>query len=324
MKNEELESVIANLCQNFESVVFRIRDSAKRNENIQRELENLENEEIEQQKDHDKLIFDLSRVLEMKVGMAKTRKDQSDDHKKGMILDKSLVVEFEMLKRKVKDCEKECAKRMEVVRQKKQKLGEEDKSLQALIKARNSLETEQHYLEQRVEKLKEEVGKEVEKDRSVAFGQTREIMNVRESKLELKRLQDEERNLFDKVKKIEKRLKEDEKKLEGKLTRLETLKQLNRTLTKKAEEKRALNEKYTEICEQSINLQYLYSEAMRSLGQRYDIKDSDISLDYSAIQGQSPDQVLRKQVRQIEKLKEAIRDRTIQIYKGQYEHLVRD
>lgn len=318
MKSEEVTAIIANLCTNFEALVQRVKTASKKSLTLERQIELLENKEIADQKEHDRLVDELGRVLETKTGESQEKAAQALRGREEASKEKEVQAEVEALKRKVKELEGEGAQRESFVRQKRQKLSEEDKSLQALIQARNKLEREQQAVEARIGELEAELGGQGGRRNDLTFEQTRDVISLREGKAELKKLQDEERLIAGRVKKVEKQLKEDQKKLEGKRARLDTLRQLNKTLGRRVEEKRHMKERFGEIHEHSLTLQYLFSEAMRELSLRYDIADADVPESPLAPHQEPADQILQRQLDYIGQLKGAVRQRTIQIYKKQY------
>ncbi len=192
MKNEEVTAIIANLCTNFEVMVQRIKAASKKHRLLEEQIESLENKEIAEQKEHDRQIDQLARDLEAKRADSQQQSTHQQRTREETGSDRQLQAEIDDLKRKIKELEVEGSHRQSSLRQTHQKLSEEDKSLQALIQARDKLEREQQAVDARIAQLEAELGPG-SKRQSICFEQTKDIISLREGKAELQKLQAEER-----------------------------------------------------------------------------------------------------------------------------------
>ena len=314
-KADEVTAIIANLCSNFELIVQRLRAASKKQRTLDEQIEAFENREIAEQKEHDRQMDALSKELESRR-RAREQRWPGQAGRPGPGREQELQAEAEELRRQVRELEAAGALRQSSLRQKRQKLSEEDKSLQALIQARDKLEREAQAEEGRVEALEGALGPAGGRRQGLSFEQTREAVSLREGKAELQQLQTEERRLAARVKAVERQLRLDAKQLEGKRARLETLRQLQKALARRAEEKRRARERYLEVHEHSLSLQYLCSEALRELARRFELREADVP--ESPLAQESAEQVLQRQLAHIDQLRGAVRQRTVQIYKKQY------
>jgi chromosome segregation ATPase len=322
MKRDEVMSTVDTLCRNFESMALRLRELVIKNQKIEKQVEDIENREITDQKEHDKLMDRYNSILKEHDLEKKKSKEIEVMAKQNTERDKEVLQEIEKIRKTVKCMEEEGAKRQSVVMSKKQKQNEEQMSYQALLESKENLLNENDKLKKEIEDLETLIQQKTGHIHSQVFDNSRDTRSLMSGKEDLRKRHQETIEIDKKVKKAEENLLREAKKLEGKQTRLQTLQQVNKTLHKKVGEKKQLESRYNELTEQSLNLQFLISEVMRDIAKRYDIKDGEVGEPNPMEFCRGADEVLNSQMKYINELNSFIRQKNIEMTKNKYADIV--
>ena len=129
-------------------------------------------------------------------------------------------------------------------------------------------------------------------------------------------------DLRSRVQKISASLEKDAGQLAGRENKLKTLRQVNRTLHKKYQNKQFLEQRHEELTEQSLNLQFLMSEFMKELAQTYDIHNSEIEDTYRDLG--DPAQIIEQQQRDIQRLTKKVDKQNADVSRLRYSQLVHE
>jgi chromosome segregation ATPase len=236
--------------------------------------------------------------------------------------EKSALQEVERIRKNVRQLEEQRDLLQSSITQKKQKVQEVAKSRQALLESRRNLKLENERLKASIQELELELQEKTGSIHCEMFDNTKNSQIIREGKFDFRKRLQEATTIEKKFEKAQENLGKDAKKLESRKSRLSTLREVNKTLHRRLQTKKELEQRYVDLTEQSLNLQFLISEVMRDLAQKFDIQNDEIE-DVSPEDFVSgPKEIMTFQSQRIDELNNAIRGQNISNTKKKFENLV--
>lgn len=310
------------LCIDFDRAVADLKAMLTESSTAVNRSRMLEDKEVDDIKAHDREMDDIQRRLE-DLESSRIKIEESKVVKMRMKDDEKLTFQkIEQVRRLVKELEEEKDKLQLYVAQKKQKLHEVVMSRQAVIASWQNLKTENSKLKEEISYLEEKHHEYRSNQQRSYFDEGKDINDLLNGKTNFRKLQQEAIDLKNRMQKITNTLEKDASQLVSRENKLKTLKQVNKTLQKKFQLKKELEQRHVELTEQSLNLQFLMSEFMKELAQNYDIQNSEIEDTYRDLG--DPAQIIAQQQRQIQKLSKKVDIQRAGVSKLKHSHLVHE
>lgn len=308
-------AAIEALCRNFEGQLSRLKETVTRSQLLEKKIEELENREVEDQKEYDHTMDVLNTAILEKKSAAKQLSEQAEEgaFKLGEE-ERELMNQCERLRKKVKALEEENLKRQTILDQRKKQASEGESGLRKLRDRKDALESQMNHLMNEVSQMDNVVMSHFEQLQKESVEQTHQVYDIKMGKQELHKRQEESRQLDSRLKRAEEGLHRDARNLETKMSRLSTLRQVHKVLLKKMKEKEDLDRRFRELTEQSVELKFLVSTLMKDLAITYNVQSSelageDLSLEFC----RSANEILHKQVQQIHQLQHTVQSRQAEL-----------
>jgi chromosome segregation ATPase len=321
MSHESLR-LAASLCSSFDQQTARLLAVCQGVRDAQDKRASLEAQETREAEDYDaKMNEYLEEIasIERKAEEATLAKSKKEE---GKGLEKNILQEIEKLRKIVRQLEEHRDKLECSVTQKKQKQQEVVLSRQALIESRRNLKQENEKLKADIMSLEKDLQEKTGSIHCEMFDNTKNTQIIREGKFDFRKRVQEATAIEKKFAKAQENLGKDAKKLEARKSRLSTLREVNKTLHRRLQTKKELEQRYIDLTEQSLNLQFLISEVMRDLAKKYDIRSDEIEEVNPEEFVTNPKEIMDFQAQKIDSLNHAIRDQHISNTKKKYENLV--
>lgn len=310
------------LCIDFDDAVSRLKAVLAESKEAANHGRLLEEKEVDEIKAHDRQMDDIQqRIADLQHNRA--QKEDSVVAKQRLREDeKQTFQKIDNVRRLVKELETEKDKLQLYVAQKKQKLHEVVMGRQAVIASWQNLKSENSNLKQEIVLLEEKHNDFRSQQQRTYFDEGRDINDLLLGKNNFRKLQQDAMDLRSRVQKISASLEKDAGQLAGRENKLKTLRQVNRTLHKKYQNKQFLEQRHEELTEQSLNLQFLMSEFMKELAQTYDIHNSEIEDTYRDLG--DPAQIIEQQQRDIQRLTKKVDKQNADVSRLRYSQLVHE
>lgn len=310
------------LCIDFDDAVSRLKAVLTESNEAANHGRLLEEKEVDEIKAHDRQMDDIQqRIADLQHKRA--QKEDSVVAKQRLREDeKQTFQKIDNVRRLVKELETEKDKLQLYVAQKKQKLHEVVMGRQAVIASWQNLKSENSNLKQEILLLEEKYNDFRSQQQKTYFDEGRDINDLLIGKSNFRKLQQDAIDLRSRVQKISASLEKDAGQLAGRENKLKTLRQVNRTLHKKYQNKQFLEQRHEELTEQSLNLQFLMSEFMKELAQTYGIHNSEIEDTYRDLG--DPAQIIEQQQRDIQRLTKKVDKQNADVSRLRYSQLVHE
>lgn len=321
MSHESLR-LADSLCRGFEQQTTRLLEVLRGLREAREAGLNLEAKESAEVQDYDSRVNACLVQIEEIDARAEARRFAKDNKEASRAEEKNMVLEIERLRKIVRKHEEDRDQLQFSLTQKKQKQHEMVMSRQALIESRKNLKQENEQLRADIKALEKDLQEKTGSIHCEMFDNTKNTQILRDGKQDFRKRLLEASTLERKFSKAQENLGKDAKKLEGRKSRLNTLREVNKTLRRRLQTKKELEQRYVELTEQSLNLQFLISEAMKELASKYDIHSDEIEEVQPADFVSSPTEIITYQSRKIDSLNNTIRGQNISNTKRKYGTLV--
>lgn len=315
--------MLETLCHKFSTITMRIKKTQDKNSETDMRIRELEQQEREDQQLHDNNMNTLNELLKNRETEAINEVQMEEAMKCNLRKQKELSEAIRLGKERVDELERKLSEKEKQVRLKEEQTQKEANERRRKEDLRAQLTEDNSLLRTTISQLKEEVASLSMKMTSEIQDSSLQFMSVQEGKLGLRKMQEETIKLEKKMGGIKEKLAKDAKLLEGKESRLQTLKNMNKTLRKKVSQKGQLESRYSELTEQSLNLQYLISEVMNQLAKKFNILEQDRQEDKWPGGGELiPRKLLKDQEEYIEHLAKVLEKKNGQLSKTKLANLL--
>lgn len=321
MSHESLR-LAAGLCTSFEQQAARLLSVCQGLRDSQDKRAALEAQEAKEAEEYDGKMNEYLEIIasiEQRADEGRQKKTRREESKER---EKNILLEIEKIRKIVRQLEENRDRLQCSLTQKKQKQQEVVMSRQALVESRRNLKSENEKLKTDILVLERDLQEKTGNIHCEMFDNTRNTQIIRDGKFDFRKRLQEATALEKKFAKAQENLGKDAKKLDGRKSRLNTLREVNKTLHRRLQTKKELEQRYVDLTEQSLNLQFLISEVMRDLSKKFDIHDDEIEDVQPEDFVKSPKEIFNFQAQKIDSLNYTIRDQNISNMKQKYENLV--
>ena len=311
-----------SLCRGFEQQTSRFAEVLRQTKEAEDARKLVEAKETKETADYDQKMNDYLDVINQINKQAEEGKQTKERKEQAKYSEKNTLYEIEKIRKIVRQLEEQRDKLQCSLTQKKQKQQEVVMSRQALVESRRNLKQENENLKRDLQLLEKDLQDKTGSIHCEMFDNTKNSQLIKDGKTNLRMRLQEASTIEKKFQKAQENLGKDAKKLEGRRSRLNTLREVNKTLQRRLQTKKELEARYLELTEQSLNLQFLISEVMRDLAKKYNIHSSEIEEVQPADFVNSPAEIMDFQSQKIDSLNHAIRDQNISNTKKKFGNLV--
>lgn len=323
MRKDEVTKMLETLCNKFSTITMRIKETQDKNGKLDQRVRDLEEQEREDQQAHDKNIGTLNDLLKNRETEAISEVDMEEAMKANHRKQKELSEEVRLAKDRVAELERKLSTKEKELRMQEELRQKESSQRLKREELKRQLTDDNSMLRDTIGQLREEVTVLGHKMTNEVQDSSLQFMSVQEGKQGLRKMQEDTAKLEKKMAGIRDKLAKDARLLEGKESRLQTLKNMNKTLRKKIGQKSQLESRYSELTEQSLNLQYLISEVMNQLAKKFNILEQERQVDKWPGGGELiPPKLLKDQEEYIEHLAKVLEKKKCQMSKSKLANLL--